>query len=64
MKELHKNASSLYYFGQKRHIYTIHPFLLICEIIPLYNVIALWVFHRTDVLYHGINTTHRAAPLP
>ena len=48
---------------EKTHVYTFHPFLIICEMLPLYNVTALWVFHRTDVLYRGVNTTHRAAAI-
>lgn len=48
----------------KKHVYAVHPFLLVCEMLPLYNVVAPWTFHRTDVLYHGTNTAHGAAPFP
>ena len=45
---------------EKTHVYTFHPFLIVCEMVPLYNVTALWVFDLRGI-YHRVNTAHRAA---
>lgn len=50
-------------YVEKTRVCTFHPFPIVCEMLPLYNVTALWVFRGTDGLYHSVGTTHRVAAL-